>query len=149
MVQIGTSNGYSTLWIADALPDTGGHLTSIDIAAANPRDAELHDIVELRVQDAADAQQESDEASWDMIFLDAERSHYVDYWEGVVRGLRPNGLLVVENVMSHADQVGDFRRRVSADKRVTEALVPIGAGALLVLLRRNEPATRCVHRLSS
>ena len=142
VLELGTSNGFSTLWLADALRDTGGRLTSVDIddqrsamAAANLQRAKLDDIVELRVQDAAQALRESDAGSWDMIFLDAERPHYVDYWEDLVRTLRPNGLLAVDNVISHADQVADFRSLVSADNRVTDALVPTGAGALLVLTR--------------
>jgi predicted O-methyltransferase YrrM len=50
-----------------------------------------------------------------------------------VRTLKPGGLLVVDNVISHADQVRDFRALVSADPRVAEALAPTGAGALLVV----------------
>lgn len=47
--------------------------------------------------------------------------------------LRPGGLLVVDNVLSHADEVAAFRALVSAEPAVTEALVPTGAGALLIL----------------
>lgn len=67
-----------------------------------------------------------------MIFLDAERLDYPTYWSDLVRVLRPGGLLAVDNVLSHPDEVADFRTLVSADRRVTEALVPTGAGVLLV-----------------
>jgi predicted O-methyltransferase YrrM len=70
-----------------------------------------------------------------MIFLDAERPAYVSYWKDLVRTLTPGGLLVVDNVLSHADQVAEFRELVSADERMTEALSPTGAGLLLIVKR--------------
>ncbi|HEY1596134.1 MAG TPA: hypothetical protein VGF74_12105, partial [Thermoleophilaceae bacterium] len=61
------------------------------------------------------------------------RPAYVSYWPDLVRVLRPAGLLLVDNVISHADEMGEFRALVEADERVTHALAPTGAGALLVV----------------
>jgi predicted O-methyltransferase YrrM len=58
-----------------------------------------------------------------------------------VRTLEPGGLLAVDNVLSHAGQVRDFRALVSAHPRVTEALAPTGAGALLVARERTPHQT--------
>lgn len=139
-LELGTSNGYSTLWLADALRANGGRLVSAEIeagrssqAARNLDRAELRSIVELRVQDAADVLKESPDEEWDLIFLDAERPAYRDYWPDLVRVLRPGGLLAVDNVISHASQVAEFRGLVSAEPRVSEALAPTGAGLLLVV----------------
>jgi predicted O-methyltransferase YrrM len=140
VLELGTSNGYSTLWLADAVRSAGGRLLSVDIDA--PRSAQAQHnldragvagVVELRVQDAAAVLRESADAAWDMIFLDAERPAYAGYWPDLVRVLRPGGLLAIDNVLSHADQVHDVRALIAADDRVTEALVPTGAGALLVV----------------
>jgi predicted O-methyltransferase YrrM len=143
-LELGTSNGYSTLWLADAVRSIGGHLVTVDVdrgrsgeAARNLERAGLGDVVELRVEDAAEALSGSADSAWDMIFLDAERPAYVAYWPDLFRVLRPGGLLVVDNVISHADQVADFRALIAAERRVSEALVPTGAGALLVT---KEPA---------
>jgi predicted O-methyltransferase YrrM len=140
VLELGTSNGYSTLWLADAVRATGGHLVSTDIdpdrraqAARNLDRAGLRDLVELRVQDAAVTLREASDATWDMIFLDAERSAYTSYWPDLVRVLQPGGLLVVDNVISHAEEVREFRELVRAEKLVSEALAPTGAGALLVV----------------
>jgi predicted O-methyltransferase YrrM len=76
---------------------------------------------------------ESPDRGWDMIFLDAERPAYAGYWPELVRVLRPGGLLAVDNVLSHAEQVADFRALVRSDERVSEATVPTGAGLLLVV----------------
>jgi predicted O-methyltransferase YrrM len=140
VLEIGTSNGYSTLWLADAVGSVGGHLVSVDVdaarsalAAENLDRAGLRELVELRVEDAATSLHESSDGEWDLIFLDAERPAYATYWPDLVRVLRPLGLLAVDNVLSHADQVEDFRSLVRADERVSEAVVPAGAGLLLVV----------------
>ncbi len=140
VLELGTSNGYSTLWLADAVRATNGHLVSTDIdpersaeAARNLERAELRDLVELRVQDAAVTLREASDATWDMIFLDAERPAYTSYWPDLVRVLKPGGLLVIDNVISHAGEVREFRELVRAEELVSEALAPTGAGALLVV----------------
>jgi len=147
VLELGTSNGYSTLWLADSARAVGGRVVSVELdpgrssqAARNLDRAGLRPVVELRVQDAADALKDSPDAAWDMIFLDAERPAYPGYWPDLVRTLKPGGLLAVDNVISHADQLREFRALVSADPRVTEALAPTGAGALLVI-REKAPAT--------
>ena len=140
VLELGTSNGYSTLWLADAVRANGGRLTSVEIeadrsaqASRNLDRAGLSELVELRVQDAADALRRSQSAEWDLIFLDAERPAYPDYWPDLLRALRPGGLLAVDNVLSHADQVAEFRALVADEPTVTEALAPTGAGLLLVV----------------
>ena len=144
LLELGTSNGYSTLWLADAVRSVDGHLTSVDNDAgrsAQARQNLLHaglgELVDLRVEDAAITLRESPDRCWDMIFLDAERPAYTGYWPDLVRVLRPGGLLAVDNVLSHAAELSDLRRLVRAEDRVTEAVVPSGAGMLLVVLDPN------------
>lgn len=139
VLELGTSNGYSTIWLGDAVRTSGGAMVTVDIdegrlaeAHENVVRAGLGGAVEMRLEDAAEALRRSEAASWEMVFLDAERPAYPSYWSDLVRVLRPGGLLAVDNVLSHADEVADFRTLVSADRRVTEALVPTGAGVLLV-----------------
>jgi predicted O-methyltransferase YrrM len=140
LLELGTSNGYSTVWLADAVRATGGKLTSVDTdpkrsaeASTNLTRAGLQTYAELRVQDAVEALRESTDHQWDMIFLDAERPAYVTYWADLQRTLGPGGLLAVDNVISHADQVDAFRSLVRETPSVFEALAPTGAGLLLVV----------------
>lgn len=137
VLELGTSNGYSTIWLGDAVAANGGEMKTVDIDG--PRLLEARDNagragvpVEFHLADAGDILRDSEPGSWDMIFLDAERPAYTAYWSDLVRVLRPGGLLAVDNVLSHADEVADFRTLVTADRRVTEALAPTGAGLLLV-----------------
>jgi predicted O-methyltransferase YrrM len=140
VLEIGTSNGYSTLWLADAVRSVGGRVVSIEIdaarsalAAQNLERAGLRELVELRVEDAAGSLRKTPDGGLDMIFLDAERPAYAGYWPQLARVLRPGGLLAVDNVLSHADEVSDFRALIRAEERVSEAVVPTGAGLLLIV----------------
>jgi predicted O-methyltransferase YrrM len=139
VLEIGTSNGYSTIWLADAAEATGGRVVTLEIEPArtalareNLAKASLEALVELRTEDAGQALGAFPDDAFDVVFLDAERPAYVRYWPDLVRVLAPAGLLAVDNVVSHAAEVADFRAVVAADERVTAALVPIGAGVLLV-----------------
>jgi predicted O-methyltransferase YrrM len=140
VLELGTSNGYSTLWLAEAAAAVGAALVSVEIdadrtaaARANLERAGLAGGVELRSEDAADTLAASAVAEWDLVFLDAERPAYVSYWPELRRAIAPGGLLIVDNVISHADQVAEFRALVDADPGVHQALAPTGAGALLVV----------------
>jgi predicted O-methyltransferase YrrM len=139
VLELGSSNGYSTIWLGTAVGALEGQMVSVDLdpgrlgeARANLAAAGLAATVELRLEDAAATLAGAADSSWDLVFLDAERPEYPAYWADLVRVLPPGGLLVVDNVLSHADEVADFRTLVSADRRTEEALVPTGAGLLLV-----------------
>ena len=140
VLEIGTSNGYSTIWLGDAVEATGGTLLTLEIepsrtalAKENVARAGLADVVELRTEDAGAALRAFPDGAFDVVFLDAERDAYVGYWRDLVRTLKPAGLLAVDNMISHDSELVDFRAVVTHDERVTEALVPIGAGVLLVV----------------
>jgi predicted O-methyltransferase YrrM len=141
VLELGTSNGVSTLWLAEALASTGGRLVSVELdadrsraAAENLERAGLDGVVELRTGDAADALRDSAGDAWDVVFLDAERPHYPGYWLDLARVIRPGGLIVADNAISHAEQMQPFRDVVEADPRTTTALDATGAGILLVLI---------------
>jgi predicted O-methyltransferase YrrM len=140
VLEIGTSNGYSTVWLADAAEAVGGTVLSLEVepertalARENLEQAGVGGFVEPRTQDAGEALAGFADGAYDLVFLDAERPAYTGYWPQLVRILRPNGLLVVDNTLSHANQLVEFSELVYADERVTSTLVTVGAGVLLVV----------------
>jgi predicted O-methyltransferase YrrM len=140
MLELGTSNGYSTIWLADAARAVGGRLTSVEIDARRSAQSEqnlqragLREHVELRLEDAQTTLAGSADELWDVIFLDAERPAYTSYWPELVRTLSPSGLLIVDNAISHEHDLIDVRAQVEREPSVMEATVPIGAGMLLVV----------------
>lgn len=139
ILELGGSNGYSTIWLADAAEATGGSVTSVEIdaertalARANLARATVR--AELRTQDAAQALAGSPDGWWDFVFLDAERPAYAGYWPELLRSVRPaGGLIAVDNVLSHADETAAVGALIDAEPSVISALVPIGAGVRLVV----------------
>ena len=139
VLEVGTSNGYSTLWLADAVRDTGGSLCTLEIdkarkkaARQNLREAKLDDYVRMEVCDAGEFLRDYPKY-FDVVLLDADRSQYTAYWPHLQRILtKPGSLLVVDNVLSHADEVQAFIALVEADKNFSSMVLDIGAGLLLV-----------------
>jgi predicted O-methyltransferase YrrM len=140
VLEIGTSNGYSTIWLADAAEAVGGAVVSLEVepertaqALANLTRAGVKGAADLRVQDASEALPAYEAGAWDLIFLDAERPAYVGYWPDLQRVLVPRGLLVVDNALSHAAELVDFSELVYSTPGVTSTLLPVGAGVLLIV----------------
>jgi predicted O-methyltransferase YrrM len=138
VLEIGTSNGHSTLWLADAAEAVGGHVETLDIdprrtelARANLERAELAAIVECRTIGAAQALAEYPDAAWDFVFLDAERPEYPGYWPSLRRTLAPGATLAIDNAISHESELKSFNRLLRDDERLSTALVPIGAGLIV------------------
>src|SRR6266516_231549 len=106
VLELGTSNGYSTLWIAGACRQIDGQVVTVDknpvkyeLAKKNFRQAELEPWIDARLENVGDAL--ASLADFDLVFLDTERSEYVGWWPALKKSVRPGGLLVVDNATSH------------------------------------------------
>jgi predicted O-methyltransferase YrrM len=144
ILELGTSNGFSTIWLADGAEATGGSVVSVELAKertelarANLKGAGLLDRATLLIADAAAVLRDSPDGAWEMIFLDAERPAYPAYLPDLIRTLPPGGLLAVDNVISHEHELVEFTRAIEAEPRLTQTVVPIGAGLRLAV--RREP----------
>lgn len=143
ILELGTSNGYSTIWLADAAQATGGRVLSVEVdagrtelARTNLVAAGLGELVELRTEDAAATLASSPDAEWDFVFLDAERPRYTDHLPDLVRTLAPGGVLAVDNVRSHADELVEFTALIERQAGLTQTVVPVGAGLRLAVRDR-------------
>jgi predicted O-methyltransferase YrrM len=139
LLELGTSNGYSTIWLGDAAEAHGGRLLSVDVdegrhaqARENVDRAGLQRTVELRLEDAAETLAALPDGACDFVFLDAERPAYASYWPELVRVLASPGLLLVDNAISHAEEMSAFRTLAEDDSRTVLALITVGAGVLAI-----------------
>ena len=139
IVEIGTSAGYSTLWLALAAQQTDGRVITfeidpakIELARATFADAEVEDRVELRPIDGA-VGLAALAAAADLVFLDAEKDDYLRLLEPAIEALRPGGLLVADNLISHEADLAEFRETALADPRLGGLVVTIGRGELVAV----------------
>lgn len=140
ILEIGTSNGYSALWLADALGTSGGRVTTVELsghkaalARANFARACVQERIEQIEGEAGGYLAGCPDASVDLLFLDAERRAYLDWLPELARVLRVGGLLVVDNAVSHAQELAPFMQAVRADCGWTSSLVQVGKGEFLAI----------------
>ncbi|AYO53855.1 O-methyltransferase [Acinetobacter wuhouensis] len=142
ILEIGTSTGYSTLWLADAAQVTGGQVTTVEIDEKRTQQAKEY-AKELQVDDVidfwvGDAQQflENSQRKYDFILLDAERDAYLNYWKYLQNMIEnQGGVLIVDNVISHSAEVKSFITEVKQDQRFITTTLPIGAGLFIVTFK--------------
>lgn len=140
VLEIGTSNGYSTLWLAEAAAAIDGHVTTLEwaedkaaMARATFARSGLDERITLVHADAGRWLAQAAEGSIDLLFLDSDREQYTGWWPQLRRVLRPGGLLVVDNATSHAEQMEPLRALLAADADFSTSLVPVGNGELLAV----------------
>jgi len=144
-VEVGTFTGLSSLSIARGLAD-GGQLTCFDIseeftgiARRYWKRAGVDDRIRLRIGPAADNLRELPaEPHLDLVFIDADKGGYPTYWNELVPRVRPNGVLLVDNVLwagrvldprHDSDRsIVEFNRLAVADDRVELVMLPIADG---------------------
>lgn len=137
VLEIGTSNGYSTIWLAWAASLTGGHVTSIDRDAhkqaqadANLRHVGLREFVDLLCGDATEIVANL-RGPFDCIFFDADRSSAPAQLSLLIPKLMPDVLLLADNVLSHPEEIAGYLQAVEALPQFDHIVIPIGKGVSL------------------
>ena len=140
-VEVGTSNAYSTIWLAWSLAPAGGRIISIDrnpdkhvLARENLRLANLQDRVELRTGDAAELVRQLTGA-FDLVFLDADRRKFPEILQILLPKLAPKALVIADNVLSHPEEIAEYLQMISSLADFQHTTVPVGKG-LSIAYRR-------------
>ena len=138
-LEIGTSNGYSGLWISKALKQTGGKLTTIEfydkrqsVAIENFKKCGVNDIIRPLQGSACDVIASfSDDEKFDFVFIDANKREYVKYFELIRSHLTEKALIIADNITSHAEKVQSFIDAVDADDEFQYEIVEVPGGILI------------------
>jgi len=136
VVEIGTSGGYSGLWLILACIQRRDRLATFELAADKVQlaqqtfaAAKVEQYVQLVHGDARSKLVELERIAF--CFLDTEKDIYLQCYELVVPRMAPGGFLVADNVISHQAELADFVDRAMADERVDALVVPVGKGLLV------------------
>ena len=144
VLEIGGSRGYSTIWLAAAVRILGGHVITLErdpaklaTLGATIEEAGLDEWVEVVPGDAYQTLPALS-GPFDVVFLDAEKEYYEDFF-GLVRGkLEPGAVVVADNVLSHADELADYSARRQADPTLLSVTVPLDSGLELTSVLTQE-----------
>ena len=146
VLEIGTFTGLSALSIALALPDDG-KLTTLDkdeetnkIAVSFFKKAKQDNKIQTIVKPALDSLEKLKNNKFDMVFIDADKMNYREYYERSLKLMNKGGLLIIDNVLWHGEvadesnfnkftvNIREFNDYVSNDNRVEQIIVPLGDG---------------------
>ena len=146
VLEIGTFTGLSALSIALALPDDG-KLTALDkdeetnkIAVSFFKKAKQDNKIQTIVKPALDSLEKLKNNKFDMVFIDADKMNYREYYERSLKLMNKGGLLIIDNVLWHGEvadesnfnkftvNIREFNDYVSNDNRVEQIIVPLGDG---------------------
>jgi predicted O-methyltransferase YrrM len=145
VLEFGTCLGYSTVWMAQALKETGGKLISVEydkhlyeITKRNVRLAGLSEVVELILGDASQVINMV-EGPFDIILQDSNKSLYSTMLEQCINLTRRNGLIIADDVFfkpmgipeKFSEPVDKYVKKVFADKRLYSTILPIGDGVAI------------------
>ena len=135
-LEIGTSGGYSGLWISLACRELGRPLTTFELAEPKValatetfKTAGVDDLVTIVPGDARE--HIGGHSGVSFCFLDIEKTLYEECYEAVLPNLVSGGILVADNVISHAGDLSGFLDLAENDERVDSLVVPVGSGVLL------------------
>jgi len=133
-LEFGTSNAYSTIWLAWSLAPAGGRIISIDrnpekhvLARENLRRANLLDRVELRTGDAVEIFRQL-AGPFDLVFLDSDRRKFPELMEIVLPKLAAKVLVIADNVLSHPEEIAEYLKLISSLADFQHTTVPVGKG---------------------
>jgi predicted O-methyltransferase YrrM len=153
ILEIGTFTGYSSTAMALALPPDG-RIVCLDVseewtsrAQEAWADAGVADRAELRIGPAAESLETLDDDSFDLAFIDADKTGYDTYYEGCLRVVRPGGLILIDNVLQggrvvdpsaddeNVQAIRALNEKIASDERIDMTLLPVADGLTMARIR--------------
>ena len=152
VLEIGTYTGYSALCIAEGISENGKIITIDSNKELEPftrtyfSKSKFNDQIEFIVGNALNVIPQLEEI-WDLVFIDADKENYLNYYESVLKNVRKGGFIIADNVLwsgkvtqeispndNETSGIVEFNKKVNKDSRVENVLVPVRDG--LMVLRK-------------
>lgn len=152
VLEIGTYTGYSALCIAEGISENGKIITIDSNKELEPftrtyfSKSKFNDQIEFIVGNALSVIPQLEEI-WDLVFIDADKENYLNYYESVLKNVRKGGFIIADNVLwsgkvtqeispndNETSGIVEFNKKVNKDSRVENVLVPVRDG--LMVLRK-------------
>jgi predicted O-methyltransferase YrrM len=139
VIEVGTSNGYSGIWLGKALKKTGGHLTTIEfydkrivLAKDNFEKCGVSDVITIKQGDAATVLEYlPEDYKVEFAFVDANKRQYIDFFHLIDPHLVKGGYIACDNVISHAPKVQTFLEDIDKNPNYENVVLPLPAGLSL------------------
>jgi len=145
VLEIGTSNGYSGIWILKALKETNGKLTTIEfwekrqsVARKNFELCCPNVQVEPKIgsaiivlEDILEEINKGKREKFDFVFIDANKKEYIKYFELVDKMLKAKGIILADNILSHYEKVEDYVNLLFNREDYQSQILDLGAGMML------------------
>ncbi|GBF22728.1 o-methyltransferase family 3 [Candidatus Gastranaerophilus sp. (ex Termes propinquus)] len=140
VLELGTSNGYSGVWLAKALEETGGRLTTVefwdkrlDVAAENFKTCKVSSLIETRLGSASHILKDLSSSGrvFDFVLIDANKLEYLDYFNLIHPMLISGGIIASDNISSHAEKVKPFLDVILNHPEYQNEMFPSEAGLLI------------------
>ncbi len=139
-LELGTSNGYSGIWIAHALKKTGGRLTTIEFwdkrlkaAIENFKACGVYDIITPKLGSACDILASMQDERFDFVFMDANKLEYIKYFKLIHPILKPGGVILADNITSHSKKVAPYVNEILNHPQYQSELLNFPDGMLMSL----------------
>lgn len=145
VLEIGTSNGYSGIWILKALKETKGKLTTIEfwekrqstarnnfkICCPNVKVEPKIGSAIVILEDLLDEINQNKREKYDFIFIDANKKEYISYFNLIDKMIAPNGVILADNILSHYEKVEDYVNNLFERNDYQSQILDLGAGMML------------------
>ncbi len=143
VLEVGTSNGYSGIWILKALEITKGKLTTIEfwekrqrVARENfkvtksPCEPKIGSAI-IVLEDLLSEIQNNKREKYDFVFIDANKKEYLSYFKLVNQMIFDNGVILADNILSHKEKTAPYVEELYANKNYSSQILELGAGMML------------------
>ena len=145
VLEIGCANGYSTIWLADAVKHNGGKIISVDFskptfesAKENLEKAGLSDYVEFKFGNALEVVPKiKSPKKFDFIFVDGQKRQYWDFWKAICGRLSDKAIVVFDDVLSFPHKTQDFMNKIKKVKGFDQVILPIDGDDGILVMRGN------------